>query len=91
MLLTDAIMAAGGPTGTAAIDRSTIRRGTSVILAKNDVQRAAQSGATLDRLGLRPGDEITVGEKRVRNWQTIASAVGVVTSLAFAVSYLFRR
>jgi protein involved in polysaccharide export with SLBB domain len=90
MLLTDAIMAAGGPTATAALDRSTVRRGPTVILAKADVERAAQTGATLDRLGLRPGDEITVGEKRVRNWQTIASAIGVVTSLAFAVAYLVR-
>jgi protein involved in polysaccharide export with SLBB domain len=91
LLLTDAIMAAGGPTGNAAIERSTIRRGTRIVAEKDAVRRAAQTGATLDRLGLRPGDEVTVGEKKERmNLQTVLGIVGAVTSLAFAALYLFR-
>lgn len=92
LLLTDAIMAAGGPTGTAAIERSTIRRGTAVVLAKERVRRAAQTGATLDRLGLRPGDEITVGEKRRRvDTQTVLGIAGAVASLALTVLYFARN
>lgn len=91
MLLTDAIMAAGGPTGNAALERSTVRRGRDVVLAKERVRRAAQTGATLDRLGLRPGDEITVGEKRApRNWQTILGTVSAVSGLLFTVLWLAR-
>lgn len=92
ILLTDAIMAAGGPTGTAAIERSTIRRGPTVVLAKERVRRAAQTGATLDRLGLRPGDEITVGEKRKRlDTQTILGITGAVASLALTLLYFARN
>lgn len=92
MLLTDAIMAAGGPTSTAAIDRSTITRGKTVVLAKERVSRAAQTGATLDRLGLRPGDEVTVGEKRKR-WdaQTILGIAGAVASLGITILYFVRN
>lgn len=92
LLLTDAIMAAGGPTANAAIDRSTIRRGKNVILEKDRVGRAAQSGATLDRLGLRPGDEISVGLKR-RRWdaQTILGITGAVASLALTILFFARN
>jgi protein involved in polysaccharide export with SLBB domain len=92
ILLTDAIMAAGGPTGTAALERSTIRRGTNVVLAKERVRRAAQTGATLDRLGLRPGDEISVGEKRQRfDVQTILAITGAAASLALTLFYFARN
>ena len=92
ILLTDAIMAAGGPTGAAAIERSTIRRGKAVILAKSRVQRAAQSGATLDRLGLRPGDAIEVGQKRRRmDAQAIIGITGAVASLALSLIWLARN
>ncbi len=89
VLLTDAIMAAGGPTGTAAIERSTIRRGTSVVAERETVRRAAQTGATLDRLGLRPGDEVTIGQKRDRiNLQTVIGVVGGLASLALTAVWL---
>ena len=92
ILLTDAIMAAGGPTGTAAIERSTIRRGKAVVLAKDRVQRAAQTGATLDRLGLRPGDAIEVGQKRRRlDTQAMLGIVGAVTSLALTILWFSRN
>lgn len=91
LLLTDAIMAAGGPTSNAAIDRSTIKRGKTVVLAKERVRRATQTGATLDRLGLRPGDEITVGEKRNRwDTQAILGIAGAAASLAFTILYFVR-
>ena len=92
ILLTDAIMAAGGPTGAAAIERSTIRRGKAVVLAKDRVQRAAQTGATLDRLGLRPGDAIEVGLKRKRlDTQAMLGIVGAVTSLALTILWFSRN
>lgn len=91
ILLTDAIMAAGGPTGRAALE-STIRRGSNVVLAKERVRRAAQSGATLDRLGLRPGDELTVGEKRQRLSATaIMGFVGAAASLALTLLFFANR
>lgn len=92
LLLTDAIMTAGGPTGAAAIERSTIRRGKTVILAKERVRRAAQSGATLDRLGLRPGDEISVGQRRKRlDTQTILGITGAAASLALTLLFFARN
>ena len=92
ILLTDAIMTAGGPTGNAAIERSTIRRGRAVVLSKERVRRAAQTGATLDRLGLRPGDEISVGERRKRlDTQTILGITGAVASLALTLLFFARN
>ena len=40
---------------------------------------------------LRDGDSIEVGEKTTGGWAKIASIIGVVTSLAWAISYVARR
>jgi protein involved in polysaccharide export with SLBB domain len=92
MLLTDAIMAAGGPTGQAAVNRSTIKRGQRTVMSKGRVQAAAQSGATLDRIGLRPGDEITIGKRRERlNAQTILGIAGAAASLGLTILFFARN
>jgi protein involved in polysaccharide export with SLBB domain len=87
----DAIMRAGGPGSTADMSRSIIRRNTTVLYDKRRTHSAFTDGVTLDQLSLRSGDEIVVGEKSARNWTTVASVVGTVTSLALALSYAFSR
>ena len=88
--VSDAIMIAGGPGHNARLDRTAVRRGTQVLLGPNTVQNAIRSGATLDQLNLRAGDEIVVGEKQPTKWSKIAQVAGVVTSLALTVYWLAR-
>ena len=84
-LASDAIMAAGGPTPLAELKKSTLRRGNSILLDRAGMQQAIAAGATLDKLDVRPGDELVVGKKTQRNWQTIAyivgSALGIVGTI----------
>lgn len=87
-LASDAIMAAGGPTPLAELKKSTLRRGNSTILDRAGMQQAIASGATLDKLDVRPGDELVVGKKTVRNWQTIAYIVGSALGVIGAVAAL---
>jgi len=68
MLVSDAIMSAGGPSEQADVDETTIRRnGKEVVHAKTLRERVA-AGATVDQLDLRPGDEIYVAEQNKRDW-----------------------
>jgi len=63
VLLSDAIMRAGGPGADADMSKVVIRRGADVIWSAADTRTALTDGLSLDRLHLRAGDEIQVGEK----------------------------
>lgn len=89
--VTEAIMRAGGPTNNADLQKSVIRRGTAELYDSRNTRTALNGGLTLDQLSLRDGDSIEVGEKTSGNWAKIASIIGVVTSLAWALSYVARR
>jgi protein involved in polysaccharide export with SLBB domain len=82
--ISDAIMAAGGPTAHADVPKTVVRRGSKRFLSKGAVRKAMVAGVTLDQLNLGAGDEIVVGAKRERGWQTvaqIAALASVVLSL----------
>lgn len=87
----EAIMRAGGPTGSADLNKSVIRRGTAELYDSRNTRTALNEGLTLDQLSLRDGDSIEVGEKSSGGWAKIASIIGVVTSLVWAFAYVGRR
>lgn len=88
-LVTDAIMAAGGPAASADPNLTAIRRAGQVILSPAQVQEALIQGITLDQLNLRAGDEIIVDEEVVRRRNTVG-IIGLI-SLATSLSYLLTR
>jgi len=59
-LLADALMAAGGPREDSKLDDIRIRRGEQRLLRGTEVLTALDEGRSLDQLGLRAGDEVTV-------------------------------
>lgn len=85
VLVSDAIMLAGGPAAAADLQKTIIRRDAADFMRQDDVRRAVTAGNTLDELGIRAGDEIVVGRRTDRNWQGIAQTVGVVGGLIISV------
>ena len=79
--ITDAIMGAGGPSTTADLDRSVVRRGNQEYRSAKDTRQAIASGLTLDQFGLRPGDELVVGRRREYISPAILGVVGAAASL----------
>jgi protein involved in polysaccharide export with SLBB domain len=90
ILVSDAIMTAGGPGQGAALDRTVVRRGSKIVLSTAAVSNAIRVGTTLDQLGVRAGDEIVVGEKKPKNWVSILQTAGWVVSIALSVVWLTR-
>jgi protein involved in polysaccharide export with SLBB domain len=80
--LTDAIMAAGGPTVTADVDRTTVRRGTQEYRSSDETRQAVARGLTIDQFGLRAGDELVVGKKRNLIGGPFLGLVGALASLS---------
>jgi hypothetical protein len=84
-LITDAIMAAGGPTREADLTKTTVRRGATVLWDKRELRAAVVDGTTLDQLGLNSGDEILVGERRRSRWETVLRTAGFVSGIALSI------
>jgi hypothetical protein len=79
--LAEAIMLAGGPTVTADVERSVIRRGSQELRASDETRQAITKGSTLDQLGLSAGDELVVGRKRDFLTGAMIPLVGAIASL----------
>jgi hypothetical protein len=85
--ISDALMAAGGPTSHADLPSTIVRRGSRKVMSKGAVRDAMVAGSTLDQAGLAPGDELVVAEKKERpgGWafatQIAAVATGVLISI----------
>lgn len=89
--LADAIMIAGGPTGTADVDKTQVKRGNDVVYSSTLLGQEVAKGATLDQLNIRPGDQIIIGERHKTNWGLIASIVGITAGLVSTAVILTRH
>jgi protein involved in polysaccharide export with SLBB domain len=79
--ITDAIMGAGGPSATADLERSVVRRGNQEYRSAKDTREAIAGGLTLDQFGLSAGDELVVGRRRELLNPSVIGVVGVAASL----------
>jgi len=91
LALADAIMIAGGPTSTADVGRTQIKRGTDVIYSSELLGQEVAKGATLDQLNIRPGDQIVIGERHKTNWAIVASIVGITAGIISTAVVLTRH
>ncbi len=92
-LVTDVLMAAGGPTREAKLQDLRVERGDERIWAGELLQEAVIQGRTLDHLNIQAGDRIFVPlEVRRTGWETfqvIAASAGALGSLAVLVTLFF--
>ena len=89
--LTDAIMTAGGPTGTADFARSTVRRGNLEFKSPGETSAAIARGLTLDQFGLAAGDELVVGQRHDFGPGVLLGMTGTLASLVTLFLAVHRR
>jgi len=80
--IADAIMIAGGPTATADVERSMIRRGNTEFRSADETRQAISRGLTLDQFGLAAGDEIVIGRRRDVLGGSVMPIMGALASVA---------
>lgn len=88
MILSDALMVAGGPAGNADLDKLRIERGDRRIWDGERMQEALRNGRTLDQLSLRAGDQIVVP---ARSGVNLLTYLQVAVPLATLVFYFVNR
>ena len=91
LALADAIMMAGGPTTTADVDKTQIKRGNDVVYSSTLLGQEVAKGATLDQLNIRPGDQILIGERHKTNWALVGTLTGVTVGLISTILVISRR
>jgi protein involved in polysaccharide export with SLBB domain len=84
-LLSDAIMAAGGPAANANLEKMYIERAGERIWTGEHLQRAIAEGRTLDQLSLQAGDQIVVPS---RGQGMGTRMIGITTGLISAAALL---
>jgi protein involved in polysaccharide export with SLBB domain len=86
MLLSDAVMHAGGLGNSAEIQHTIVTRAGVPVIGSKQITEAIKDGSTLDQLSLRAGDQIEVGATKPSTFLTVvlpiigglAAIVGVV-------------
>jgi hypothetical protein len=88
--LTDVIMGAGGPTGSADLGRSSVRRRNQEYRSASETSKAIANGLTLDQFGLSAGDELVVGQRREFGLSTMIGLTGALASVLALVVAMHR-
>ncbi|MBA2243780.1 MAG: polysaccharide biosynthesis/export family protein [Gemmatimonadetes bacterium] len=88
-VLTEALMAAGGPGQEATLTRIRIERGSQRIWDGAALQQAIIEGRTLDQLNLRAGDKIVVPARTPLLRTEYIYAASLLVSLGFTISRIF--
>lgn len=80
ILVSEAIMKAGGPGSDANLGDLRIERGTKVVYQGKELQTAMREGKTLDQLSLQAGDQIVLPAKKGSIWGSVARYGFIIAS-----------
>jgi protein involved in polysaccharide export with SLBB domain len=90
--ISDVIMNAGGPSTSADMSKTELRRGSAVVVKREGIQAAIRSEFTMSDIGARPGDELFVpGKPAGSRWTKIGAVAAAVSSIAFTVFWIAGR
>ena len=90
--VSDVIMNAGGPSTTADVNKTELRRGSVVVVKRDGIQTAIRSELTMSDIGARPGDELFVPAKPSGSrWTKFAAATATVTGIVWTVVWIAGR
>lgn len=91
-LVSDVLMSAGGPSGTADMRRVYVERRGIRLLEGEALQQAISDGRTLDQMNFHPGDQIHVPPTRTSRFKdpwAITQAIGATAALVGLIARAF--
>ena len=87
-LVTDVLMASGGPGQSANMDAAIVRRGDRTLLDSKQFAEALRTGKTVGDISLRDGDEIFIPtQSTTARWQQVLPIVSALTGLYFIIRF----
>jgi len=91
LLLSDALMGAGGLTPAAEMKRTVVRRAGQEYKSSDETNQAIARGMTLDQFGLIAGDELVVGQRAEGRLTPTLAIIGGLASVITIVIALQSR
>jgi polysaccharide export outer membrane protein len=91
-LVSDVLMSAGGPSGSADLRRVYVERRGTRLLEGEVLQQAISDGRTLDQMNFHPGDQIYVPparQSRFKDPWVITQAIGATAALIGLIASAF--
>lgn len=86
--LSEAVMAAGGPTSSSDLDELEVRRSGRTVLSADE--HPLDESASLEELGVERGDQIFVPRESAGfGFSTVVGAIGALGTVSFAISRIF--
>lgn len=85
MVLTDALMLAGGPGTQARLDRIRVERQGDVVWSGEALQTAVSQGRTIDQLNLQAGDAVVVPRRAGVFGESTWRTIGIILSVPAAI------
>lgn len=85
MVITDALMLAGGPTPSAQMQKLRIERAGSVMWSDQMMQQALAEGRTIDQLNLRAGDQIVLPRKGTGFTEGTVRTISMILAIPVAI------
>ena len=71
--------------------KSTVKRGTDVLVDKDSLSMVFRTGMTLDQADIRAGDELAINEKKPSNFTSLLFAISGTMGVLFSIISLTRR
>jgi polysaccharide export outer membrane protein len=88
LLVTDVLMASGGPSQSGDMGKAHVRRADKTFLDSKQFAEAIRTGKTIGDISLRDGDEIFIPPAATGpQWQTWMTAISAVTGLYFIIRF----
>jgi SLBB domain len=89
--VSDVVSSAGGLTGVSRLARSTVKRGSGVLVSKDSLSAIFRSGMTLDQADIRAGDELAIDEKKPSSFTSVLWATSAALGVVISIISLRRR
>lgn len=86
VILSDAVMLAGGPTSNVRLDKSKVERMGVEIYNADGVQTALTQGVTLDRMSLVGGDIVDIGKDELSRTESLLRTIGLLLAIPLSIA-----
>jgi hypothetical protein len=86
MILSDALMVAGGPTPGVRFDKSKVDRLGVEIWDADGVETALNQGVTLDRMSLMGGDAVEIGQDKLGRTESMLRTLGLLLAIPLSIA-----
>lgn len=91
MLVSETLMAAGGPIQNAKLEDLRIERGSTILMDGDELQQRLREGYSLDQLNMRAGDQVVIPIPQQGRGSNVIQTLGIISGIVGSLTFLIFR